>query len=145
MVKLSSTFDQLSINQFREKFGQPETEPIRHVDGKPLPPNVLKQAVVPLYLGKKAQDSTLADAHGLVLSDFGEALAPIADQRLGEDCRTPMASKAPEALFEPDILLSYPLDIWSLGAAIWEILGMESICGESETFGESETEDGIVA
>ncbi|KAG8417512.1 hypothetical protein J3458_005011 [Metarhizium acridum] len=59
--------------------------------------------------------------------------------RLGKDCHTPVAMRAPEALFEPDAPLSYPWDIWSLGTAIWEILGMKFI------FSESETDDEIVA
>ncbi|SPO02244.1 uncharacterized protein DNG_04917 [Cephalotrichum gorgonifer] len=139
LVKLPSTFDHLSIDQFKERFGKPETVPIRRVDGGPLPPNVPAQAVVPLYLGKKAQEFSLADAHRLVLSDFGEAFAPATEERLGKDCNTPVARRAPEALFEPDRPLSYPSDIWSLGAAVWEILSMKFL------FSESETEDEIVA
>lgn len=139
LVKLPSTFEELSIDQFQEKFGEPEMIPISRVDRKPLPPNIPSQAVVPLYLGKKAQEFTLADARGLVLSDFGEAFAPATEQRLGKDCNTPLPKRAPEALFEPDAPLSYPSDIWSLGTATWEILGMKFI------FSESETRDEIVA
>lgn len=139
MVKLPSTFDDLSISDFREKFGRPETVPISRVDDKPLTPNVPTHAVVPLYLGKKAKEFTLADAHGLILSDFGEAFSPATEQRLGKDCNTPLATKAPEALFEPNTPLSYPSDIWSLGTAIWEILGIKFI------FSEAETRDEIVA
>ncbi|CAJ2506665.1 Uu.00g078510.m01.CDS01 [Anthostomella pinea] len=76
LVKLDSTLDHLSVDQFREEYGKPEIVPIRRVDGQPLPPNVPSHAVMPLYLGKKAQDFTLDDARGLVLSDFGEAFAP---------------------------------------------------------------------
>ncbi|KAK1994723.1 kinase domain-containing protein, partial [Colletotrichum falcatum] len=136
LVKLPSTFDELSIGQFREKFGQPETVLINRIDGGPLPPNIPPRAVIPLYLGKKAQEFTLADARGLVLNDFGEAFAPAMEQRLGKGCNTPIAKRAPEALFEPDMPLSYPSDIWSLGTAIWEILGMKFIFSESETPGE---------
>ncbi|KFH41460.1 Protein kinase-like protein [Hapsidospora chrysogenum ATCC 11550] len=139
LVKLPSAFDQLSVDQFREKFGEPETIPISRVDGRPLPRSIAPYAVVPLYLGKKAQEFTLADARGLVLNDFGEAFTPATEQRLGRDCHTPVARRAPEALFQPDAPLSYPSDIWSLGTAIWEILGMKCI------FSESETEDEIVA
>lgn len=88
---------------------------------------------------KKAQEFTLEDACGLVLSDFGEAFCPATERRLGKDCNTPVAKKAPEALFEPDTPLSYPSDVWSLGTAMWEILGMKFI------FSEAETEDEIVA
>ena len=139
LVKLPSTFDELSVREFREKYGEPDTVPITRVDEKPLTPNVPAQAVVPLYLGKKAQDFTLADAHGLILSDFGEGFSPATEQRLGRDCNIPLAKRAPEALFKPNEPLSYPSDIWSLGTAIWEILGMKFI------FSESETQDEIVA
>lgn len=139
LVKLPSTFDELSIQEFREKYGEPETVPISRLDDKPLTSNVPAYAVEPLYLGKKAQEFTLADAKGLILSDFGEAFCPETEQRLGRECNTPVAKKAPEALFEPDALLSFPSDIWSLGTAIWEILGMKFI------FSEAETQDEIVA
>lgn len=138
LVRLPSTFDELSVDQFRGKFGEPETVPISRVNGKPLP-SVPSHAVVPLYLGKKAQEFTLEDARGLVLSDFGEAFAPSTEKRPGKDCNTPIAKRAPETLFEPDTLLSCPSDIWSLGTPIWEILGMKFI------FSESETQDEIVA
>lgn len=133
LVKLPSTFDQLSIPELREEFGEPETVPISRVDDKPLTPNIPAHAVVPLYLGKKAQEFTLADAHGLILSDFGEAFSPAAEPRLGKECNTPLAMKAPETLFEPNSHVSYPYDIWSLGTAIWEIVGMKFIFSESET------------
>jgi len=113
--------------------------PIARVDGKPLTPNVPAQAIVPLYLGKKAQEFTLDDAHGLILSDFGEAFSPATERRLGKNCNIPLAKRAPEAFFEPDEPLSYPSDVWSLGTAIWEMLGMKFI------FSESETQDEIVA
>ncbi|OAL56707.1 protein kinase [Pyrenochaeta sp. DS3sAY3a] len=139
LVKLPSTFDEMSIAEFREKFGEPDTVTITRVDGKTLTPHIPPKATLPLYLGKKAQDFTLADAHGLMLSDFGEAFSPAKEQRLGRDCKIPLAKRPPETLFEPDELVSYPSDIWSLGTAIWEILGMKFI------FSESETQDEIVA
>lgn len=136
-MKLPSTFDDLSISDFRKEFGEPETVPISRVDDKALTPNVPTPAVVPLYLGKKAQEFTLADAHGLILSDFGEAFSPATEQRLGKECNTPLAKKAPEALFASDLPISFPSDIWSLGTAIWEILGMKFIFSESETLDET--------
>lgn len=139
LVRLPSTLDELSVQEFRDKFGEPETVPVTRVDEKPLAPSAPAQAVLPLYLGKKAQEFTLADAHGLILSDLGEAFSPATEQRLGLDCHIPVAKRAPEALFEPNKPLSYPSDIWSLGTAIWEILGMKFI------FSESETQDEIVA
>ncbi|KAL2759435.1 hypothetical protein ACRALDRAFT_206416 [Sodiomyces alcalophilus JCM 7366] len=111
LVEHPSTFDKTSIKQFKEKFGEHEMVPISPVNGKPLPRNVPSHAVVPLYLGKKAQEFTRADARH-VLSDLGEASAPATGQRLGKNCNTP-----------PDGPLSS--DIWSLRTAIWEIRDLD--------------------
>ncbi|KAI1126084.1 protein kinase [Nemania abortiva] len=139
LVGLPSTFDELSMDEFKKKFGEPETVPVSRIDGKPLPPNVPTQAVIPLYLGKKAQEFTLDDANALILSDFGEAFTPAVERRLGRDCYTPISKKAPEAFFQPDSPLSYSSDIWSLGNAIWEIVGMKPL------FSDWEGQDEIVA
>lgn len=115
-------------------------EPIRRADGHPLPPNVPPQAVlVHFTLCKEAEDFTMDDARGLILSDFGEAFAPAIEQRLGKESNIPLMKRPPEALFEPDTPLSFPSDIWSLGHAIWDMLGMKAMLYEMEP------EDEIVA
>lgn len=126
MIKLPSSFDDLSIEQLYETYGEPETVPITRCDGEPLSSNAPAKAVVPLFLGKYAENFSLSDAHPL-LSDFGEAFSPALEVRLGQDCHTPPAFRAPEAKFEPQTPLAYPLDIWSLATAIWEIIGIKSI------------------
>ncbi|KKK24204.1 hypothetical protein P175DRAFT_0508759 [Aspergillus ochraceoroseus IBT 24754] len=126
LVKLPSSFDDLSIQQLYEKYGEPETIPVTRCGGKPLPPNAPAEAVVPLFLGKYAEKFSLSDAHPL-LSDFGEAFSPASEARLGQDCHTPPAFRAPEAKFESQTPLSYPSDIWSLATAIWEIIGMKAV------------------
>lgn len=84
------------------------------------------EAVVPVYLGKYAEDFTLEDCH-VLLSDFGEAFDPMRNPRLGEDCHTPIAARPPEALFESKSPLGQSADVWSLATAIWEILGMKAL------------------
>ncbi|CAG7949646.1 unnamed protein product [Penicillium nalgiovense] len=126
LSKLPSSFDELSLKQFYERFGPPETVPITRRDGGPLPPNVPSKAVVPLFIWKSAEMFSLSDAHPL-LTDFGEAFPPASEARLGQDCHTPIAFRAPEAKFELQSPLSYPSDIWSLATAIWEIVGMKAI------------------
>ncbi|OGM49816.1 protein kinase domain protein [Aspergillus bombycis] len=126
LVKLSSDFDHLSVEQLYEEYGEPETVSITERDGKPLPPNVPLKAVIPLYLGKDAEDLLVSDAH-VLLSDFGEAFAPDLEIRRGKDCHTPLAMRPPEARFEPEAPLSYSADIWSLATTIWEIIGMQPI------------------
>ncbi|KAK2858519.1 hypothetical protein FQN49_004652 [Arthroderma sp. PD_2] len=126
LAKLPSSFDELPIEKFYEEYGEPETVPITKSDGTSLPPNVPTQAVVPLYIGKYAEDFSLSDAH-VLLSDFGEAFDPTLEPRLGKDCHTPLAIRPPEARFEPETPLSYSADIWGLAIAIWEIVGMKAI------------------
>ena len=126
LVKLPSSFDDLSIKQLYEKYGEPETVPVTRCDGEPLTSNAPTEAVIPLFLGKYAEKFTLSDVRPL-LSDFGEAFSPASETRLGKDCHTPQAFRAPEAKFEARSPLSYPSDIWSLATAIWEIIGMKAI------------------
>ncbi|KAK2772910.1 hypothetical protein FQN52_004811 [Onygenales sp. PD_12] len=126
LVKLPSSFDALSIDQLYEKYGKPATVDVRRKDGEPLPPNIPPKAVLPLYLGKKAQEFTLADVR-ILLSDFGEAFAPDTDIRPGKASNIPLAFQPPEVRFEPDAPLTLSSDIWSLATAIWEIIGMKAI------------------
>ncbi|EEQ34593.1 protein kinase domain-containing protein [Microsporum canis CBS 113480] len=126
LAKLPSSLDELSIEKFYEEYGKPETVPITRSDGGPLPANVPDKAVIPLYIGKYAEDFSLSDAH-VLLSDFGEAFAPSLEPRLGKDCHTPLSLRPPEARFEPESPLSYSADIWTLATALWEIVGMKAI------------------
>ncbi|KAJ0422996.1 kinase-like domain-containing protein [Aspergillus carlsbadensis] len=126
LLKLPSSFDHLSVEEFYEEYGEPETVEITEHDGKPLPSNIPTRAVVPIFLGKYAGDLELSDAQ-ILLGDFGEAFAPGLRTRLGKDSHTPPAMRPPEARFEPEKPLSYSADVWSLAVAIWEILGMKAI------------------
>ena len=127
LVKLPSSFNHITIKQFYEEYGEPETASITLRDGSMLPPNpnIPPKAVIPLYLGKEANEFKLQDAHAL-LSGFGESYH-VSEVRRGEDCHTPLAMRPPEARFEPRSPLSYSADIWSLAIAIWEILGMKAL------------------
>ncbi|PYI01809.1 kinase-like protein [Aspergillus sclerotiicarbonarius CBS 121057] len=128
LIRLSSGFDQLSVEQFYEKFGEPYTEPITRLDGQPLPPGVPSHGTTPVWLGKRASDIPPEEAH-LLLSDFGESFSPSdpQNQRRGEECHTPLPVAPPEAYFEPTKPLSYSADIWTLACAMWSIFGMRSL------------------
>ncbi|KAF3057466.1 Serine/threonine-protein kinase spk-1 [Daldinia childiae] len=126
LLKLPSSFDRLSISEFYEEYGDPETVPVVRCDGKELPPNVPAMVIMPLCLGEGAEKLPISDAR-VLLSDFGESFTPMSEVRRGESCCTPIAMRPPEARFEPKAPLSYSADIWSLAVAIWEILGMKAI------------------
>lgn len=125
-------FADFSVSQFRRLYGEPEMFAIKARDGSPLPENVPQCGVEPVYLDKHARDYTLDDARRLVLGDFGEAFYPLTENRLGKECHTPIASRAPETFFEPTSQVWYPSDVWSLGTAIWEILGMKFLFSREE-------------
>jgi hypothetical protein len=127
LVRARSSLDQLTIAQFREEYGEPESDPVQRIDGDPLPPGVPPTATIPLgNFGKEANEYTILDAH-LFLSDIGEAYAPATERRLGRDCHTPADFRPPEAHFEPHSPLTFSADIWSLATAIWDILGMQAL------------------
>lgn len=100
--------------------------------GKPASPQCPAEAVLPLFLGKDAEEFTLSDAH-LLLGDFGEAYNPAVEVRQGRDCHMPLAMRPPEACFEPQATLSFSADIWSHATAIWETLGMKAIFSNNLT------------
>ncbi|KAJ5774840.1 kinase-like protein [Penicillium paradoxum] len=139
LLKLPSSFDNLSIEQLYKRYGEPETVPITRESGESLPPNVPAKAVEPLCLGKSSDKMTLPEAR-ILLSDFGEAFAPASEVRLGKDCHIPPAFRAPEAMFKPDAPLLYPSDIWSLATTIWDIVGMKSLFSS-----EFATEDNVIS
>lgn len=130
LIKAPSTLDQLSIEQFREKYGESKQYYVERLDGNPLPPGVPKTAAVSRSFGKRANNFTLSDAR-LLLSDFGEAFTPAAQSRLGKDCHSPIDFRPPEAFLQPDIPLSFSADIWCLALAIWDILGMQALFGSA--------------
>ncbi|KAG6012688.1 hypothetical protein E4U54_007358 [Claviceps lovelessii] len=134
LIRLPFTLNHLSIDQFREEYGEPDTEPVTRRDGKPLTPHVPSKAVSCFSLdGREALDFEVKDACRLLLSDFGESYAPARETRLGNDCRTLPEMRAPESFFEPNAPLSYPSDIWTLALTIWKILGMQSMFYEWNT------------
>ncbi|KPM38168.1 hypothetical protein AK830_g8397 [Neonectria ditissima] len=116
--------DYLSEDQLYEKFGAPEIEPIVRLDGMPLPPNVPSHAVSPVRLGEPSEDTSLSDAK-LILVGFESAFRPSEESRF--QSHLPLEIRPPEACFEPSTPLSFPSDIWSLGCAIWAIIGHGSL------------------
>lgn len=125
LVKPSSGLDRLSIEKFYDEYGKPQLIPVSRNDGRLLLSNIPSHAVLPLNLAKTAWDFTLADAQ-ILLSDFGEAFDSI-NATNGEMCNTPPAMRPPETYFEPHKPLTNAADIWSLGVALWEIIGIKAI------------------
>lgn len=45
LLKVPSTFDQITVEQLYEKYGAPELDPVVHLDSNPLPPGVPSHGV----------------------------------------------------------------------------------------------------
>ena len=128
LVKTRYNLDNLSTKEFRKSFKGPHLHTVKRQNGQPLTPHVPTYAVTAIdLLGKRARDFSVTDAKGLLLSDFGEAWRPSTEKRLGMDSCTPLPGRTPEALFEPSTPLSFASDIWTLGTAMWLMLGMKPL------------------
>ncbi|KAL4911351.1 kinase-like domain-containing protein [Aspergillus multicolor] len=124
LAKLQPSFCELSIEQYYEEHGYLDAVSINNMDHDgepiselPLPPNVPPEIFSPNVLWDVAD---VSDAH-ILLRHFSEAFVP--GKGLAADCRTTSVSRPPEAPLDPQSLLSYPADIWSMATVIWEIIG----------------------
>ncbi|KAB8270304.1 kinase-like protein [Aspergillus minisclerotigenes] len=122
LIRLPTSFDRLSVEQLYQKFGEPYTEAVMRLDGQPLPAGTPARGTVPVWLGKKANEVTLAEAH-LLLSDFGEAFSPTDSQqkRRGDHSRplfdATLATHDDISSQQVDILGPLPLESWDS----WEV------------------------
>lgn len=128
MLRLPSQLDELSVEQFHEKYGHPQTVTVSRIDGGPLTPSIPAEVVHTLSLGKKAGEISLEETDFLLV-DFGESLSPRSITRPCEDCRSHLAARPPESHFEPLSPLSFPADIWCLGLAIWNLFSKRPLFG----------------
>ncbi|GFG26633.1 serine/threonine-protein kinase SRPK [Aspergillus udagawae] len=124
LLKVPHNFDQLSVEQLYEKYGEPEVDPVVHLDGNPLPPGVPSHGIAPIWLGEASEEITLAEAR-ILLTDFGEAFSY--PKELKYESRTPLVIRPPEARFEPNKPLSFSSDIWSLACTIWTIIAQRPL------------------
>lgn len=135
LAKAPLQLERLTVEELRQRYGTPKSFALSGTDDRPRPPNLPSEVTSSMPLCKKANEFTLADTH-VMLSDFGEAFEPASETRLGIDCHTPLAFRPPEAYFLPDAPLSFSADIWSLGRAIWDLLGLQPVISsefQSET------------
>lgn len=123
-LKISPEFQGLSTPELYEEYGAPFVKPVTRLDGKPLRSNVPNTALPPVWLGRASEDFDPSEVK-VVLKDFGEAYSPYAHLR--DFSNTILSFRPPESLFEEVKGLSFPSDIWTLGCAIWSIIGQQNI------------------
>lgn len=125
LLRLPSTFDQLSIHDLYRTYGEPRSEETVRYDKKEIPSNIPSHGILPVWLGKRAKLILSSEAH-ILLTDFGETFSPRTEQRLGNECHAPRIYRPPETIFEPEKPLSFSCDIWCLACAIWSIFGLRT-------------------
>ncbi|GAB1206986.1 hypothetical protein APSETT445_005690 [Aspergillus pseudonomiae] len=124
LIRLSERIDTLSKEQLYERCGQPHYEPVIRLDQGSLPQGCPTHVVVPAWLGKKAELVSLPEAQ-IFLTDFGESFTPLSSKRYYSNVPDTLAP--PEVHCEPDKLLSFPSDIWTLACTIWTIIGQRPL------------------
>ncbi|KAI9677485.1 MAG: hypothetical protein M1817_006439 [Caeruleum heppii] len=124
LLRLADDLRSLSDEQLYKLHGSPVLEPVRRLDGEPLPPGVPSHVVQPIWLGKPSEKFQLSEAR-VLLADFGEAFCPA--REVNGESRAPLAIRPPEARFDTGRPLSFPSDIWMLACTIWAILGQRSL------------------
>lgn len=123
LLRLHERIDDLSPDQFYEKYGMPYTEPITRFDNQPLPNGVPTHGVVPSWLGKRSELISPSEAK-IFITDFGESFVPATTPRRYSN--TPDLLVPPEVYFSQE-QLSFPADIWTLAGTIWSILGQRPL------------------
>ncbi|KAF4980299.1 hypothetical protein FZEAL_3670 [Fusarium zealandicum] len=125
LLQLPERIRRLSPDQLHQQHSAPETVPVTRLDGAPVDENAPLHAVLPVWLGQKSEDVTLADAK-ILLGDFGESYLPSSEKR--QHCNTPIRYRAPEAQF-PDVCkpLSFSADVWSMGCLMWGLVGQRPL------------------
>ena len=120
LLRLPNTIDDLTPDQIYERYGQPTLEEVERVDGRPLDHWVPDNGVVPIWLGGRGDKLSLADSQ-IFLNDFGESFLPGSHVR--KSSHTPLMLRPPEILLDPVSQFSFPAELWSLGCAVFSIMG----------------------
>ncbi|GIK05836.1 hypothetical protein Aspvir_009950 [Aspergillus viridinutans] len=123
LIQFPGVIDRLSTSELYERFGEPESEAVVRLDGKPLLDGVPAHVFIPGWFGVPSDEIVLGDEK-IILSDFGESFNP--DKELRFSSKTLPLLQPPEARFS-DEPLSFAADIWTLACTIWEIFGQRPL------------------
>ena len=112
----------MSPKELYKEFGSPKLKPVVRFDEKPLPNGVPMHAIPRVWLGKNSNKIPLSEAE-ILLTDFGLSFQPSTTPRYHHQSYQGTLLP-PEVYFLPQEPLSFPMDIWGLGCAIWELVGL---------------------
>lgn len=123
LVQFPESIDLYATSELYEKFGEPESEAVVRLDGKPLSDGVPDHVFMSGWYGVGGDEITHGNER-ILLSDFGESFNPHTTPRYSSS--TLPLLQPPEARFS-DEPLSFPSDIWTLACTIWEIFGQRPL------------------
>ncbi|KAJ5223964.1 hypothetical protein N7468_008506 [Penicillium chermesinum] len=123
LVQFPKVIDSFSTPELYKKFGEPHSEAVIRLDGKPLSNGVPARMFVPGWFGVRSDDIFLGEEK-ITLSDFGESFNPHKTVRFSS--KTLPLLQPPEARFS-DKSLSFASDIWTLACTIWEVFGQRPL------------------
>lgn len=124
LLCLPKSIDNLTVDEFYEKYRRPNPEPVERLDKKPLDNGVPTYGIMPVWLGEDSEKITVPEAR-ILLTDFGESFMPSTTKRY--HCNTPALLRPPELYFLPKEPVSFPADIWTLACTIFSILGQRPL------------------
>ncbi|KAH6612603.1 serine protein kinase [Boeremia exigua] len=104
---------ELREQEFLQKLGDPNTSPIRRVDGAPLEPSMPQYLVMPTDYPHDCES-----AFGPVkIIDFGQCFS---SNDIPLELHTPISVRPPEVVFKDKV--DYRMDLWSMGCMLFELV-----------------------
>lgn len=125
-LRIPAAFEKMTTKQLYRRYGEPTRHQVQRCDRKTLPNGVPATVTAPISLREPAESFTIADAR-LLLSNPGSSSPLATASHSGPPCSLPLQYRPLENILEPETQLSSPLDIWSLAATIWEVVGRQSL------------------
>lgn len=114
----------MTTTELYERYGSPELEAVKRIDGKPLDQWVPTHGVVPIWFGGASDAISLAESR-VLLNDFSESLQAALDIR--HSSRTPLILRSPDLLVDSTSQVSFSTEIWSLACAIFSVMGQRPL------------------
>ncbi|GKZ81564.1 hypothetical protein AnigIFM56816_006085 [Aspergillus niger] len=123
LVQFPKVIDSFPTPELYERFGEPYSEAVVRLDGKPLSNGVPARVFMPGWYGVRSDEIVFGEEK-IIISDFGESFNPHETDRFSS--KTLPLLQPPEARFS-DEPLSFASDIWTLACTVWEIFGQRPL------------------
>ena len=119
LFHLPEVIDNLSIEEFYERFHKPYSRKVIRSDGQEIKASAPESVVFSAWFGVGPEKLKVEETE-LFLCDFGESYLPAEIERYQSN--TLMTNAPPEARFS-DNPMSFPSDMWTLGCNLFQIMG----------------------